>query len=91
MIREQAQPHIDLYGPKFKLDAIEFESLTLGSLPPTFVGTPSSPHINFFESVFVQVELVALAGLMYLNVLFQSTPHDELAVLWDFRYESIRN
>jgi Ca2+-dependent lipid-binding protein len=38
MIREQAQPYIDQYGPKFKLDSIEFESLTLGTLPPTFVG-----------------------------------------------------
>lgn len=34
MIREQAQPYIDQYGPKFKLDSIEFESLTLGTLPP---------------------------------------------------------
>ena len=41
MIREQAQPYIDQYGPKFKLDSIEFESLTLGTLPPTFVGKGS--------------------------------------------------
>ena len=38
MVRQQAQPYIDQYGPKYKLDAIEFESLTLGTLPPTFVG-----------------------------------------------------
>jgi Ca2+-dependent lipid-binding protein len=38
MVRQQAQPYIDQYGPQYKLDAIEFESLTLGTLPPTFVG-----------------------------------------------------
>ncbi|BBM97982.1 hypothetical protein MPTK1_1g09920 [Marchantia polymorpha subsp. ruderalis] len=38
IIREQAKPYIDLYGPKFKLESIEFEQLTLGTLPPTFVG-----------------------------------------------------
>lgn len=38
MVRAQAQPYIDQYGPQYKLDAIEFESLTLGTLPPTFVG-----------------------------------------------------
>jgi hypothetical protein len=26
------------YGPKFKLESIEFDSLTLGTLPPTFSG-----------------------------------------------------
>lgn len=38
IIREQAKPYIEEYGPKFKLDSIELEQLTLGSLPPTFVG-----------------------------------------------------
>lgn len=38
-IREIAKPYIDDYGPKYKLDSIEFESLTLGSLPPTITGT----------------------------------------------------
>ncbi|KAG0599285.1 hypothetical protein M758_12G140300 [Ceratodon purpureus] len=38
MVRQQAQPYIDQYGPKYKMDSIEFESLTLGTLPPTFVG-----------------------------------------------------
>ncbi|KAL2650353.1 hypothetical protein R1flu_018481 [Riccia fluitans] len=38
IIREQAKPYIEEYGPKFKLESIEFEQLTLGTLPPTFVG-----------------------------------------------------
>ncbi|CAM6123407.1 unnamed protein product [Calypogeia fissa] len=38
IIREQAKPYIEEYGPKFKLESIEFEQLTLGALPPTFVG-----------------------------------------------------
>lgn len=42
IIREQAKPYIEEYGPKFKLESIEFEQLTLGSLPPTFVGKFSS-------------------------------------------------
>ncbi|CAK9857854.1 unnamed protein product [Sphagnum jensenii] len=38
IISETAQPYIRDYGPKFKLDSIEFESLTLGTLSPTLVG-----------------------------------------------------
>jgi Ca2+-dependent lipid-binding protein len=38
MVRQQAQPYIDKYGPQYKMDSIEFQSLTLGTLPPTFVG-----------------------------------------------------
>ncbi|CAK9234286.1 unnamed protein product [Sphagnum troendelagicum] len=38
IISDTAQPYIKDYGPKFKLDSVEFESLTLGTLPPTFVG-----------------------------------------------------
>ncbi|KAL3701334.1 hypothetical protein R1sor_019356 [Riccia sorocarpa] len=38
IIREQAKPYIEEYGPKFKLESIEFEQLTLGTLPPTFTG-----------------------------------------------------
>jgi Ca2+-dependent lipid-binding protein len=38
IISDTAQPYINDYGPKFKLDSVEFESLTLGTLPPTFVG-----------------------------------------------------
>ncbi|KAJ7517982.1 hypothetical protein O6H91_21G048700 [Diphasiastrum complanatum] len=38
IILNTAQPYIDQYGSKFKLEALEFDSLTLGSLPPTIVG-----------------------------------------------------
>ncbi|XVE67150.1 hypothetical protein DITRI_Ditri08aG0137800 [Diplodiscus trichospermus] len=33
-----AKPIIDEQIPKYKIDAVEFETLTLGSLPPTFQG-----------------------------------------------------
>jgi Ca2+-dependent lipid-binding protein len=38
IISETAHPYIKEYGPKFKLESIEFDSLTLGTLPPTFSG-----------------------------------------------------
>jgi hypothetical protein len=46
IISDTAQPYIKDYGPKFKLDSVEFESLTLGTLPPTFVGKRS---VQFFH------------------------------------------
>jgi len=33
-----AKPIIDEQIPQYKIDAVEFEELTLGSLPPTFQG-----------------------------------------------------
>jgi Ca2+-dependent lipid-binding protein len=38
IISETAHPYMKEYGPKFKLESIEFDSLTLGTLPPTFSG-----------------------------------------------------
>ncbi|EFJ29282.1 plant synaptotagmin [Selaginella moellendorffii] len=38
IIRDTAKPYIDEYGAKYKLQSCEFEALTLGTLPPTFVG-----------------------------------------------------
>ncbi|XP_024362109.1 synaptotagmin-2 isoform X1 [Physcomitrium patens] len=37
-LRKKAQPYIDKYGSKYMMNSIDFESLTLGTLPPTFVG-----------------------------------------------------
>jgi len=33
-----AKPIIEEQIPQYKIDAVEFEELTLGSLPPTFQG-----------------------------------------------------
>jgi len=33
-----AKPIIDEQIPQYKIDSVEFEELTLGSLPPTFQG-----------------------------------------------------
>jgi hypothetical protein len=60
MIREQAQPYIDQYGPKFKLDSIEFESLTLGTLPPTFVGKGSRLNEEVFDLMLYSLWLMKL-------------------------------
>ena len=38
-VREIAKPIIAEQIPKFKIDSVDFEALTLGSLPPTFQGT----------------------------------------------------
>lgn len=60
MVRQQAQPYIDQYGPKYKMDSIEFESLTLGTLPPTFVGKRT------FSPVFVpRLSLPSLSSFLY--------------------------
>ncbi|KAL3700745.1 hypothetical protein R1sor_018767 [Riccia sorocarpa] len=37
-IRSTAEPYITTYKSQYKLDSVEFLSLTLGTLPPTFVG-----------------------------------------------------
>ncbi|XP_023554765.1 synaptotagmin-2-like isoform X1 [Cucurbita pepo subsp. pepo] len=37
-VREIAKPIIAEQIPKFKIDSVDFEALTLGSLPPTFQG-----------------------------------------------------
>ncbi|KAJ6773524.1 EXTENDED SYNAPTOTAGMIN-RELATED [Salix purpurea] len=44
-----AKPIIAEQIPKYKIDSVEFETLTLGSLPPTFPGyiaLPLSPHFH---------------------------------------------
>ncbi|KAG6546961.1 hypothetical protein Mapa_011577 [Marchantia paleacea] len=38
IIRSTAEPYITTYKPKYNLDSVEFQSLTLGTLPPSFVG-----------------------------------------------------
>eukprot|EP00250_Pteridium_aquilinum_P035462 c9459_g1_i1 orf=161-1768(+) len=38
IIKETTKPMIDQYRAKYKIDAVEFECLTLGTLPPTFHG-----------------------------------------------------
>ncbi|KAJ7265830.1 hypothetical protein O6H91_Y403100 [Diphasiastrum complanatum] len=38
IILDKAKPYIDEYKPKCKLESLEFESLTLGTLPPILVG-----------------------------------------------------
>ncbi|CAM6087065.1 unnamed protein product [Calypogeia fissa] len=38
IIRETAEPYIAEYKPKFNLQSVEFKSLTLGTLPPVFMG-----------------------------------------------------
>ncbi|KAL2651010.1 hypothetical protein R1flu_019138 [Riccia fluitans] len=38
IILSTAEPNITTYKAQYKLDSVEFESLTLGTLPPTFVG-----------------------------------------------------
>lgn len=37
-IRDTTKPMIDQYVGKFKIESIEFETLTLGTLPPTLQG-----------------------------------------------------
>lgn len=38
MAKEIAKPIIAENTEKFKIDSVEFQALTLGSLPPTFQG-----------------------------------------------------
>eukprot|EP00250_Pteridium_aquilinum_P006946 c16764_g1_i2 orf=140-1756(+) len=38
IIKETTQPLIDQYSAKYKIDSVEFECLTLGTLPPTLQG-----------------------------------------------------
>ncbi|KAI5056489.1 hypothetical protein GOP47_0028307 [Adiantum capillus-veneris] len=38
IIKETTQPLIEQYSAKYKIDSVEFECLTLGSLPPTLQG-----------------------------------------------------
>jgi Ca2+-dependent lipid-binding protein len=37
-VKNIAKPIIAEQIPKYKIDAVEFETLTLGTLPPTFHG-----------------------------------------------------
>lgn len=50
IIRETTKPIIEQYSAKYKIDSVEFECLTLGTLPPTLQGikafdTPESEMI----------------------------------------------
>lgn len=38
MAKEISKPIIEENTKKYKIDSVEFETLTLGSLPPTFQG-----------------------------------------------------
>lgn len=55
-----AKPIIAEQIPKYKIDSVEFEELNLGSLPPTFQGSPLSlsfrfSAVNFWYSQCSQV------------------------------------
>ena len=41
-MRETVKPIIAEQIPQYKIDSVEFEALTLGSLPPTFQGSNCS-------------------------------------------------
>lgn len=41
MAKKIAEPIIAEQIPKYKIDSVDFEALTLGSLPPTFQGLAS--------------------------------------------------
>lgn len=43
-VKQIATPIIAEQIPKYKIESVEFEALTLGCLPPTFQGWAAYPH-----------------------------------------------
>uniref|UniRef100_A0A6N2LML3 C2 domain-containing protein n=1 Tax=Salix viminalis TaxID=40686 RepID=A0A6N2LML3_SALVM len=61
-----AQPIIAEQIPKYKIDAVEFETLTLGTLPPTFhafgLKATAQPHVDFGLKL-LGADLMSIPGL----------------------------
>jgi Ca2+-dependent lipid-binding protein len=49
MAKEIAKPIIAENTAKYKIESVEFETLTLGSLPPTFQGITLLPSNSMFR------------------------------------------
>lgn len=63
MIRSTAEPIFAEYIGKFQITSIEFERLTLGTLPPVFNGEFTSKSIIFTSPCAVSLLLFLYFGL----------------------------
>lgn len=64
MAKEIAKPIISENTAKFKIDSVEFETFTLGSLPPTFQGIVTLllfPNSYAYSNVEIVYLLTSLA------------------------------
>lgn len=52
MVKEIVKPIIAEQIPQYKIDSVEFETLTLGSLPPAFQGPVSAFSHSCFHFLF---------------------------------------
>lgn len=59
IIKETTQPLIEQYSAKYKIDSVEFECLTLGTLPPTLQGVKA---FNTHESEMIIEPALKWAG-----------------------------
>lgn len=57
MAKEIAKPIIAENTAKYKIDSVEFEPLTLGSLPPTFQG-------KLFSDILVKMNIWEFSYMM---------------------------
>lgn len=53
MAKNIAKPIIEEQIPKYKIDSVEFQTLTLGSLPPTFQGLLILTHALLDKSLLI--------------------------------------
>ncbi len=90
IISETAQPYIRDYGPKFKLDSIEFESLTLGTLSPTLVGKMqiSFPQRRCLEDVLSCT--LCLTVVQQIQGSLKSWSSAERFFLWWLGYPGVK-
>ncbi|KAJ6306307.1 hypothetical protein OIU78_021595 [Salix suchowensis] len=68
-----AKPIIAEQIPKYKIDSVEFETLTLGSLPPTFPGYEATSLISLGHSQVVDLQVFATPRIT-LKPLIPSFP-----------------
>ncbi|MFQ6668171.1 hypothetical protein Gotur_033927 [Gossypium turneri] len=62
------KPIIDEQIPQYKIDAVEFEALTLGSLPPTFQGIGDSENeIVFSMNVILECHILGCGMKIYVT------------------------
>ncbi|RRT72194.1 hypothetical protein B296_00010326 [Ensete ventricosum] len=83
--KEIAKPIIAENTAKFKIDSVEFETLTLGTLPPTFQGYSLSKHLGraFYRALkkptgILNVNVVRAYKLKKKDLLGKSDPYVKL-------------
>lgn len=57
MAKKIAEPIIAEQIPKYKIDSVDFETLTLGCLPPTFQGFSIDSFLYLLPYVICQINV----------------------------------